>query len=47
MGEFICLVVGMAIGGLFGVTLMCCLQINRLNEVARRQEDEYEKEKCR
>lgn len=45
MTEFIYLIIGLAIGGLFGVTLMCCLQINRLNEVARRKEDKYEKEK--
>ncbi len=45
MTEFICLIIGMSIGGLIGVTIMCCLQINRLNEVARRKEDKYEKEK--
>lgn len=45
MGEFICLVIGMPIGGLFGVTLMCCLQINRMHN-ATRKEEMYEKEKC-
>lgn len=46
MGEFICFVVGISIGGLSGVMLMCCLQINRINSAAGRRENEYEKEKC-
>ncbi len=46
MSEFICLIIGMSVGGLFGVTLMCCLQINQMSNAARRKEDEYEKEKC-
>lgn len=45
MSEFICLIIGLAIGGLCGVTMMCCLQINRLNKVARKEENENEKEK--
>ena len=32
MSEFICLVVGLAVGGLGGVTMMCLLQINRIND---------------
>ncbi len=45
MPEFICLIIGLSIGALFGVTLMCCLQINRINNIARRKEEDYEKEK--
>lgn len=47
MTELICLIIGIAIGGLFGVTFMCCFQINRLCNATRRKEDDYEKEKCR
>ncbi len=45
MSEFICLIIGLAIGGLCGVTTMCCLQIDRLNKVVKKKEDENEKEK--
>ena len=32
MSEFLFFVIGMTLGGLVGVMLMCCLQINRLSE---------------
>jgi len=32
MKELLFLILGLFIGGLFGITTMCCLQINRLNE---------------
>lgn len=31
MSEFIFFIVGLLLGGCIGVTTMCCLQINRLN----------------
>lgn len=46
MSEFICFLIGLSIGGLFGVTTMCLMQINRMNHTARRKEDSYEEEKC-
>lgn len=30
MSEFIFFVIGLLLGGCVGVTLMCCLQINRI-----------------
>lgn len=45
MSELICLIIGLSIGTLFGITLMCCLQINRINNADRRREEDYEKEK--
>ena len=32
MSELLFFVLGLVIGGLTGVTIMCCLQINRINE---------------
>ena len=32
MGELLFFVLGLVIGGLTGVTIMCFLQINRINE---------------
>ena len=32
MSELLFFVLGLTIGGLTGVTIMCCLQINRINE---------------
>ena len=29
----ICLMIGLMIGGLFGVSVMCLLQINRINKM--------------
>lgn len=43
MSEFLFFVIGMTLGGLAGVMLMCCLQINRLSE---RKEDADAKKKC-
>lgn len=34
MSEFIFFIIGLLLGGCVGVTLMCCLQINRLNKTA-------------
>lgn len=45
MSEFICFLIGLSIGGLFGVTTMCFMQINRMNYADRRKEDSYEEEK--
>ena len=33
MSECICLIAGIMIGGIFGVTVMSLLQINRLKEM--------------
>lgn len=33
MSECICLIAGVMIGGIFGVTIMSLLQINRLKEM--------------
>lgn len=35
MSELLFFILGMVIGGLTGITLMCCLQINRINELER------------
>ena len=43
MSEFLFFVIGVTLGGLSGVMLMCCLQINRLSE---RKEDADAKKKC-
>ena len=32
MSEFLFFVIGVTLGGLAGVMLMCCLQINRLSD---------------
>ena len=45
MSELICLIIVLSISALFGVTLMCCLRINRINNADRRREEDYEKEK--
>lgn len=40
MTEFIFFMIGLMIGGLFGVTMMCCFQINRMNKYhSHREED--------
>ena len=36
MKEFLILVIGIVIGGTFMTMLMCCLQINRLNDYERK-----------
>jgi len=43
MSEFIFFIIGIMLGGLMGVTIMCCLQINRLSE---RKEVKNAKTKC-
>jgi len=50
MSELLFFILGLIIGGLVMTTLMCCLQINRLNEYERlllmrdKKEDEEEQE---
>ena len=43
MSEFIFFIIGIMLGGLTGVVIMCCLQINRLSE---REEVKNAKTKC-
>ena len=43
MSELLFFVIGTMLGGLVGVVLMCCLQINRLSQ---REEVDYAKTKC-
>ena len=43
MTEFIFFIIGIMLGGLTGVAIMCCLQINRLSE---REEVKNAKTKC-
>lgn len=42
MLSFILFLIGLMLGGCFGVVLMCMLQINRINEKSRK-EDSNEK----
>ena len=42
MSEFLFFIIGILLGGLIGVVLMCLLQINR---ISKREVDAYEKEK--
>lgn len=44
MSEFIFFIIGTMLGGLAGVVIMCCLQINRL---AERGSEKCENEMCR
>lgn len=39
MSELLFFVLGLVIGGLTGVVMMCALQINKINEYERRIED--------
>lgn len=39
MSELLFFVLGLIIGGLVMTTLMCCLQINRINEMESRYEE--------
>lgn len=41
MSEFIFFIIGCMLGGLIGVTVMCCLQINRLHENQNEKDDRY------
>lgn len=43
MSEFLFFVIGMMLGSVIGVVLMCLMQINRLSE---RKEDADAKKKC-
>lgn len=43
MREFLFFIIGAALGGMTGIVLLCCLQINRLS---RREEGNSEKTKC-
>lgn len=45
MTEFICLLVGLLLGGCIGITVMCCLQINRLykSDSMKKEVEPYEK----
>ena len=43
MIEFIFFIIGLMLGGLTGVVIMCCLQINRL---AEREDVKNAKAKC-
>ena len=44
MIELIFFIIGVMLGGLTGVVIMCCLQINRLTE---RGSEKCENEMCR
>ena len=44
MIEFIFFIIGVMLGGLTGVVIICCLQINRLTE---RGSEKCENEMCR
>ena len=44
MTELIFFIIGVMLGGLTGVVIMCCLQINRLTE---RGSEKCENEMCR
>ena len=39
MSEFICLTVGFMVGLFAGVTTMCVMQINRLNNLESRKDE--------
>lgn len=39
MSELLFFILGMIIGGLAMTTLMCCLQINRINEMEAKYEE--------
>lgn len=45
MTEFIFFIVGLLLGSCIGITIMCCLQINRLykTDSARKEVEPYEK----
>lgn len=32
MSEFVCLIIGIMLGSICGITMMCLLQINRINK---------------
>lgn len=45
MTEFIFFLLGLLLGSSVGITIMCCLQINRLNQTTstRKEVDDLEK----
>lgn len=43
MSEFLFFIIGTTLGGLMGVVMMCCLQINRLS---KGKEDVDAKKEC-
>lgn len=48
MTEFIFFMIGLLLGSCIGITIMCCLQINRLykSDSVRKEVEPYEKKKC-
>ena len=48
MTEFIFFLVGLLLGSCIGITIMCCLQINRLykSNSMTKEVAAYEKKKC-
>ena len=48
MTEFIFFIVGLLLGSCIGITIMCCLQINRLykTDSMRKEVEPYEKKNC-
>ncbi len=48
MTEFIFFLVGLLLGSCIGITIMCCLQINRLykSNSMTKEVEAYEKKKC-
>lgn len=38
MLSFILFLIGLILGGCFGIVLMCMLQINRINEKSRKED---------
>lgn len=48
MTEFIFFIVGLLLGSCIGITIMCCLQINRLykTDSVRKEVELYEKKNC-
>lgn len=39
MLSFVLFLIGLILGGYFGVVLICMLQINRINEQSRKEDD--------
>ena len=48
MTQFIFFLIGLLLGGLIGVTMMCILQINRLNHITTttKEVEANEKKNC-
>lgn len=44
MKELLFFILGLIIGGLFMTTIMCCLQINRINELEKTNEEKMEEQ---